>query len=39
LGTLDSLERLNDLNNPVERSMKRFRLGRRRGKNDAYEFR
>jgi voltage-gated potassium channel len=31
MATLDSLERLNDLNNPAERSMKRLRLGERRG--------
>ena len=30
MATLSSLERLNDLNNPAERSMQRVRLGRRR---------
>jgi len=31
MATLDSLERLNDLNNPAEHSMKRLRLGKRQG--------
>ena len=37
MGTLDSLERLNDLNNPAARSTKRPRLGRRRGNSDAHK--
>jgi Trk K+ transport system NAD-binding subunit len=31
MAPLDSLERLNDLNNPIDRSTKRLRLGSRRG--------
>jgi Trk K+ transport system NAD-binding subunit len=33
MATLDSLERLSDLNNPADRSVSRLRLGRRRGKS------